>query len=767
MNGRPLTDVRVSQALRAHLPQSAPAGLRELIVDAAESTTQQRALPLFLGALTEADPVARRRSMLIAAALLLAVAVASAAAVGAWRLLQRDPIDELSLEPPADVPAFVLSSYERLLELPPVALAWQDSGSAKGRIYVDRSGAVRFDRFTSADATEPSSYTILSGNRISGMALVDSQAVWIEPGHEAVDDNPREYIRSVLNAGGNAADGPGCEMEVDPGEVDDGTAATGWRYVGVEYVAGRPTHHVACAGKLSVDTDLWLDVETRLILRIREPLADDAGQPIPGQFGTTEVTEITFGEQPSALFEAPEGMAHLTSDAYGAYLCTRDVRIEEEVGLGVRDCSTPEAEATPPPEPSPTPMPTVRPNTSECAVPPGDPSAPIGPLAWTPESLKEDWPAPVRPEPAGGGSVQPMPPTYLDPMDDNRSNAYPCVDIRWVMADTSEVHLKLVSKPPPVVDPTEQWIAYGVVTDEDGDGVPDWRYGIDNMPADAAAKGPPRRGWRTNLHTGQTEAGPGHRDPLFLNGGGFQSGLPTDSADWEPDATFRFGGAVETTQGSQGWGFELDMPFYTWASVIVNGRVVATDYAPDSGWFVATPGVTLTPNKFPGGTYLLEDLEYDNTGSALSRPLRVSMTVPHDWTVGGPWGESDRGNTSLEFMVVGHPWDGCPDTIEPTLGPSFDDLLTYLADDVPQIDISESTDVTVEGYRGRYLRYTTVDKWFDCFSGSPIPSARYSEAWIVDVDGVRLVIAAVSDEAPSESVRSEVRQIVESIHFER
>jgi len=116
MNGRPLTDARVSQALRAHLPQSAPAGLRELIVDAAETTTQQRALPSFLGALTEADPVARRRSLLIAAALLLAVAVTSAAAVGAWRLLQRDPVDELSLEPPADVPAFVLSSYERLLE---------------------------------------------------------------------------------------------------------------------------------------------------------------------------------------------------------------------------------------------------------------------------------------------------------------------------------------------------------------------------------------------------------------------------------------------------------------------------------------------------------------------------------------------------------------------------------------------------------------------------------------------------------------------------
>ena len=765
MNARPLTDDRISQALRAHLPARAEAGLRERILESAEGTRQLRALPSFLGALSEADPVARRRSLLIAAALLLAVAVASAAAVGAWRLLQRDPIDELSLEPPADVPAFVLSSYERLLQLPPVALTWRDSDSAKGRIYVDGSGAVRFDTFASADVTEPSGYRILSPNhRISGVATVDSEAVWVEQGHEAIDV-PREWIRGVLGGQGGP---PGCEMERDPSADSGVSPATGWRYVGLEYVAGRPAHHVTCAG------DLWIDVETRLILRTQGPAVDDAGQPIEVEF--TEVTEIAFGDQPAALFEPPDGLARISADAYGDYICEGD--LPNELMPGISDCPAPEeAEATPPPESSPTPAPSEPPTTNECPVPPGDSSQPIGPLAWTPERLNQDWPAPVRPEPPRGGTVRPMPPTYRDATSDNESDAYPCVDIRWLMADTSEVQLKLVSKPPPWscsetrecswVAPTEQWIAYGIVTDEDGDGVPDWRYGIDNMPADAVEKGLPKRGWRTNLHTGQTEAGPGLHDPLFLNGGGFQGGLSTDSADWEHDAEFGFGGALETTQGMQSWGFELDMPFYTWASVIVNGRVVATDYAPDSGWLVATPGVAITPNKFPGGTWLIEELGiglgFDDGGTL---PLRVSMTVPHGWTVEGPWGEGTA-NTRLEFGVVGHPWDGCPDTIEPKLGPSFDDLLTYLADDVPQIDISESTDVTVDGYRGRYLRYSGVDKWFDCFSGSPIGSARHGEAWILDVDGVRLVIATSSDEALSEPVRSEVRQIVESIQFER
>ena len=259
------------------------------------------------------------------------------------------------------------------------------------------------------------------------MAIVGSDEVWVEPGHEAFGDDPRVFLRTVLNS----EEGPGCEMERDPSEVDNGTAASGWSYVGAEYVAGRPTHHFACVG------EIWLDIETRLILRARAPETDDEGQPIPGQFGTTEVTEIAFGEQPAALFEPPVGVARMPMEAYNEYLCTRDLPNEEVVGFGVRDCSIPpEAAATPPEaEPTPptsTPTPTVRSSPSDCTVPPRDPSEPTGPLAWTQASLKEDWPAPVRPEPAGGASVQPIPLTYIDPLGDTGSAVLPCIDIRDV-----------------------------------------------------------------------------------------------------------------------------------------------------------------------------------------------------------------------------------------------------------------------------------------------------------------------------------------------
>ena len=193
MNGRPLTDAQISQALRAHLPDRAWSGMRDRILESTATTPQQRALPSFLGALSDADPVARRRSLLIAAALLVAVAVASVAAVGALRLLERDPVQELSFEPPADVQEFVEFSHDWMPELPPMAFTTLDSDASKGRVYVDRFGAVRIERYASADATEPVTTMILSGNRFGRTVTVGPDTVWIER-DEAIGEDPRVYL---------------------------------------------------------------------------------------------------------------------------------------------------------------------------------------------------------------------------------------------------------------------------------------------------------------------------------------------------------------------------------------------------------------------------------------------------------------------------------------------------------------------------------------------------------------------------------------------
>ena len=87
------------------------------------------------------------------------------------------------------------------------------------------------------------------------------------------------------------------------------------------------------------------------------------------------------------------------------------------------------------------------------------------------------------------------------------------------------------------------------------------------------------------------------------------------------------------------------------------------------------------------------------------------------------------------------------------------------------LKISENTDVTVDGYRGRYLEYTATVRDDNC--GLPVwpatthdDSHEFTQAWILDVDGVRLVIHA-SAPTSMETAKAELRRIVESIDDRR
>ena len=216
------------------------------------------------------------------------------------------------------------------------------------------------------------------------------------------------------------------------------------------------------------------------------------------------------------------------------------------------------------------------------------PSPTPTPIIWTQASLKEDWPAPVRTEPAGGASVEPLQLRLTggpdecgrkaDPVGDTGSDAYPWVDIReFVFCGATCLGFTLVSNQPPVVHPTEQWIAYGVVTDDDGDGVADRRIGMDNIPH--VADQLDYRAWTTDLHTGRTIVGwnsEAFSDSYYPPGSGIPNGrgLPLRRRK------LTGGGSQEVTFPEQ---------FYFWASVIQGGQVVATDYAPDVGWLAYIP----------------------------------------------------------------------------------------------------------------------------------------------------------------------------------
>ena len=234
------------------------------------------------------------------------------------------------------------------------------------------------------------------------------------------------------------------------------------------------------------------------------------------------------------------------------------------------------------------PTPTAAPRQSDAAAGrSASPSPTPKPILWTQASVEEDWPAPVRAEPAGGATLQPIlvtripvdsescclvnePGRYLDPTRDTGADDHPWLDITDVTVETYRVTINLASGAPDV-GPSEQWIGYGVVFDDDRDGVPDRRFGIDNAPDPEHG----HRTWMTDLHTGLTLVS----DGAHIGGSYIDTFYPGELRDNE--VRFSFGG--DTTRGPSG--MELaNRPFYVWASVIQDGRVVATDYAPDVGW---------------------------------------------------------------------------------------------------------------------------------------------------------------------------------------
>ncbi len=125
--------------------------------------------------------------------------------------------------------------------------------------------------------------------------------------------------------------------------------------------------------------------------------------------------------------------------------------------------------------------------------------------------------------------------------------------------------------PSRVADPREEWIAYGLVLDTNADGVPDVRIGMDNMPE------PGHRAWRTELDTGRTMSAAGA--PYGLVGDRYvDTFFPGETSSNVPEFS------VGLREG------EPAFRFYVWASLIEDGRVVATDYAPDIGWLEPAPG---------------------------------------------------------------------------------------------------------------------------------------------------------------------------------
>jgi hypothetical protein len=230
------------------------------------------------------------------------------------------------------------------------------------------------------------------------------------------------------------------------------------------------------------------------------------------------------------------------------------------------------------PADTPTPEPTAEPTPTQ--APTAEPTATPALITWNSQSGSEDWPVPPRVEVPGAGVLT------TDPVSSQwRSYSDTVGDTTPAAVDISGIHIGLgcvVGEPKlrclelalagPVPDPLplpeDAWYGYGIVLDVDSDGIPDYRYGIDNSdpgvgPVDGSGDRVRGRVWRADLRTGDVEvvaASQASDDTLLAEFPG-SDGFP---------AIFHF-----KNVGGR---------FYAWSSLIQDGRVVATDYAPDTGW---------------------------------------------------------------------------------------------------------------------------------------------------------------------------------------
>ena len=200
----------------------------------------------------------------------------------------------------------------------------------------------------------------------------------------------------------------------------------------------------------------------------------------------------------------------------------------------------------------------------------------------------------------------------------------------------------------------------------------------------------------------------------------------------------------------------------------------------------ATPRVPSCPQGLPynPGTYLWTALDTQTI------PLAITMT--EGWKgcglafkeLGDPGGVMMIGAWDV-VNVYSNPCRWRSSLMDPPVGPSIDDLAAAL--DAQELTEAEpAVDATIDGYTGSHIRLEVpVDLDTGDCDAEQMPEFRFwdgpggsdwylgaadapglvGEAWIMDVDGRRVVIQAASFLDAGEARRDEIHAIVESIDF--
>jgi hypothetical protein len=269
---------------------------------------------------------------------------------------------------------------------------------------------------------------------------------------------------------------------------------------------------------------------------------------------------------------------------------------------------------------------------------------------------------------------------------------------------------------------------------------------------------------------------------------------------------------IHTTRQRHGlrlpWRFPaMTTPIRVAAAAVIGVLVVGGAFyvLRPGGSSVGGPGPTPSPTPSPSpialkegvlaaGTYVTTpfiDAGEGTLGVCYTQPgctedpaddtIRIAFTVPAGWegaprhsvslpNVGAPdgaWLVFERGASLYA--------EPCGNTPPPTIqvGPTVDDFANAVADH-PKLDVTTPVDVELAGYRGKYMDLQVPDDISACPDGYwPWEPGFYAQGpgqrwhlWILDVDGVRVVIRGMDFAATSAQHQAELRAIVDSIQIE-